>query len=368
MRYLLVLIPLLFVSCTSESNRANRQKEAVDQLRKGLDSLFNEKIKSDEPGAALMVAYDGELLVGKGYGLRNLETKTSITASTNMRLASVSKQFTALTILALVDEGKLKLSDDIDSYLALGNFKGVTIEQLINHTSGLADAEAAFFSPLVWKPSKIAVNADILPWYDTDNKRINEPGEVWRYNNGAYELLPLIVEKVSGESFDAYAKKVLNKAGMKDSNFFDPTRPVEISERANCYQKDQNGDWQQVDGHFLNGLLGAGGLYTNVNDFFRYDQALRNKEILSRKSHQLIFQESANNGERGYGMGWFLGTDYADHSGGWMGTNTYTKRWFGQPLTYAIFMNSNTMGEKELVQETNKILYAFYKAMEEINK
>ena len=147
MRYLLILIPLLIPSCASESSTANRQEETVSKLRKDLDALYNEKIKTDEPGAALMVAYDGELLVGKGYGLRDLETKTPITASTNMRLASVSKQFTALTVLALVDEGKLKLSDDIYSFLALDNFKGVTIEQLINHTSGLADAEAAYFKP-----------------------------------------------------------------------------------------------------------------------------------------------------------------------------------------------------------------------------
>ena len=145
MRYIILIFSLLIFSCkkkTDQDDRSNRSSISI--LENQLDSLFNLEIGHDEPGAALLVSYDGVPMIAKGYGLRNLETKEPITPSTNMEMASVSKQFTALSILSLLDEEKLSLSDEVFKYFPYETFRGVTIEQLINHTSGIEDAENAF--------------------------------------------------------------------------------------------------------------------------------------------------------------------------------------------------------------------------------
>ena len=360
MKTTIITIVIFALACYSNDTEKKIKPSEHSQLEKKLDTLFNSKIEQDEPGAAVLVSFDGEMIIGKGYGVRDIESKAPITKSTNMRIASLSKQFTALTILQLVDEGKLSLSDSVFTYFPFETFKdGTTIEQLINHHSGKQDAESAFFRE--WDRSKIAVNEDIANWYTVENRTVNNPGEKFEYNNGIYEFLPCIVEKVSGKDFATFAKeKIFTKAKMMNSNFFNLTQPIEISEKAFCYERDDQGVWQKKDGHYLNGLLGAGGLYTSINDYFEYDQALRNNTIFSKATHDIIFEPSAtfdyNDEERSYAMGWFVTDTTATHTGGWFGTNTYAKRYLDKPLTIAIFMNRNTLFEGGLINKTDSLV------------
>ena len=363
MKTILTTIIMLTIACNATLPEKKTKSNDHSQLEEKLDALFNSKIEKGEPGAAVLVAYDGEMIIGKGYGMRDIESKTPITKNTNMRIASLSKQFTALTILQLVDEGKLSLSDSVFTYFPFETFKdGTTIEQLINHHSGEQDAESAFFRE--WDKSKIAVNKDIENWYAKEDRTETRPGEKYEYNNGIYEFLPCIVEKVSGQDFATFAKeKIFNKAGMTNSNFFNLTKPIEISEKAFCYEKDEQGVWEKKDGHYLNGLLGAGGLYTSINDYFEYDQALRNNTIFTKATHDIIFEPSAtfnNNGkQRNYAMGWFVTDTTASHSGSWFGANSYAKRYLDKPLTIAIFMNRNTLFEERLINKTDSLVVEY---------
>ncbi len=365
MKNILIVLLIVFVSCKSPSDKKTETKSIeLEQLQTSIDSLFNSNIAENEPGAAILVSYDGQMIIGKGYGMRDLEGKEPITKSTNMRMGSVSKQFTALTILNLVDNGKLALSDSVYSIFPYETFKDVTIEQLINHTSGRADAENAFFTE--WDSTKIAENKDVLEWYSKENRTITKPGEKYQYNNGIYEFIPCIVEKVSGQEFSEFAKEnVFNKAEMKKTNFFNLAKPIELEERAYCYEKDSLGNWKKMDGHFLNGLLGAGGVYTSVNDYFQYDLALRNKTIFSESTHALIFKPSSTRTEKGvernYAMGWGVTDSTATHTGGWFGTNTFTKRYLNKPLTIAIFMNRNTLFENDLIKKTDSLVLEYVK-------
>ena len=367
MKFFLSIIIILVIACNATIPKDNGEANEFIELEKTLDALYNSEIESGEPGAAVLVAYDGEMIIGKGYGVRDIESKTPITNSTNMRIASLSKQFTALTILQLVDEGKLSLSDSVFTYFPFDTFKdGTTIEQLINHHSGEQDAESAFFRE--WDKSKIAVNQDIADWYAKENRTITNPGEKYEYNNGIYEFIPCIVEKVSGQDFATFAKeKIFNKAGMANSNFLNLAKPIVIPERAFCYEKDNQGEWEKKDGHYLNGLLGAGGLYTSVNDYFEYDQALRNKTIFSEATHDIIFKPSATfnyqGKEQNYAMGWFVTDSTATHTGSWFGTNTYAKRYLDRPLTIAIFMNRNTLFQGDLIRKTDSLVIEHMKAL-----
>jgi len=365
MKKVLVFFVILVVSYEAFSNETTKSNlSELQQLEASIDTLFNAEIGVSEPGAALLVSYDGEMIIGKGYGLRSIEDKEPITKSTNMRMGSVSKQFTALAVLSLVDNGKLSLSDSVYSIFPYESFKGVTIEQLINHTSGREDAEDVFLKE--WDPTKIAANKDILKWYSTEDRTVTAPGEKYRYNNGIYEFIPSIVEKISGQEFSKFTKKnVFEKAGMKNTNFFNLAAPIKIEERAYCYEKNESGIWTKMDGHFLNGLLGAGGVYTSVNDYFLYDLALRNKTIYSESTHELIFKPSSTRTEIGiekhYAMGWNVNDTTASHSGSWFGTNTFTKRYLDKPLTIAIFMNRDTLFENGLTNKIDSLVVEYVK-------
>ena len=355
------ILPEVFSNETIE----NKSIE-VQQLEASIDALFNAEIGDNEPGAALLVSYDGKMIIGKGYGLRSIKDKKPITKSTNMRMGSVSKQFTALAVLALVDKGKLSLSDSVYSIFPYETFKGVTIEQLINHTSGSEDAEDVFIKE--WDPTKIALNKDVLIWYSKEDRSVSVPGEKYQYNNGIYEFIPSIVEKISGQEFSKFAKiNVFEKAGMKNTNFFNLADPIKIEERAYCYEKNKSGIWTKMDGHFLNGLLGAGGVYTSINDYFLYDLALRNKTIYSESTHKLIFKPSSTRTEKGiekyYAMGWEVTDTAASHTGSWFGTNTFTKRYLDKPLTIAIFMNRNTLFENGIIKKIDSLVVEYVKNM-----
>jgi len=359
-------LAIFFVSCNTPPNKNPETKTLkLKQLQASIDSLFNAEIGMHEPGAALLVAYNGKMIIGKGYGLRDLKNNKPITANTNMRMASVSKQFTALSVLSLVDKGLLSLNDSIKKFWPYHVFENITVQQLLNHTSGIADYETPYFLK-DWDRSKVVENKDLLEWLSTNPKPIFEAGKDWEYSNTAYIVLALLVQKVSGEQFPIYAKKnVFEKAGMKETNYYTLANPIKIKERAYCYEKDSLGKWEKVDGNFMNGLMGDGAVYTSVEDYFKYYLALRKKSIVSKKTHSLIFKPSAtyqvNKEDRQYAMGWVVTDSTAVHTGGWFGTNTFTKRYLNKPLTIAIFMNRNTLFKNKLIKKTDSLVLQYVK-------
>jgi len=363
MKKTLFFLILLIVSCKSPNNETSKSKSAELELFKiKVDSIINESIDPNEPGLSILIAYDGKMLIGKGYGVRNLETKEPITKSTNMEMGSVSKQFTALAILSLVNEGKISLNDTVFKYLPFKTFKNITIIELINHTSGIEDAEVYFGTN--WDSTKIANNNDVLKWYSAENRNKNISGQIFEYNDGAYEVLPLIVEKVSGIKYEDYIREnVFKKAGMTRTIAFNLNSPADIDERAFYYHKDSLGTWNKMDGHPLTGLLGAGGVYTNVVDYFNYDNALRNNSIFSKEIHQLIFKPSTSAGtlkpDMSYAMGWFVNNSIAEHSGSWFGVNTYTKRYLKLPLTISFFANMDDFFKKDLVSKIDSLAFKY---------
>ena len=380
-----LLILFLIIACISckDSNGIKTEPKSIGlkELQSSIDSLFNSKIGAYEPGAAIAISYEQEMIFGKGYGLRDLETKQPITLHTNMRMASVSKQFTALCILRLIDEDILSLNDPISKFWNFPVFKDITVEHLLNHTSGLADYEEPYFLER-WDKSKIVENKDILKWLETNPKPLFEPGDGWEYSNTAYLVLALLVEKVSGQEFSSFAKEnIFNKAGMIRTNFYNLAHPIEIPERAYCYERDSLDNWEKVDGFFMNGILGDGAVYTSVHDYLEYDKALRNKNLLSKKSHKLIFKPSSTikgiwpntghemidlypffeNKEIGYAMAWIVTDNISSHRGSWYGTKTMVVRRLDIPLTIVLFMNSNTDKRELLMIETYELVNKYLK-------
>ena len=218
MRVIYILIILSFFSCKNENKESAINHSDYTDLQAKLDSLYGAHFNENSPGAALLILYNGEKIINKGYGLRDLENNKPITPSTNMRSGSMTKQFTCLGILKLMEQDKLALTDTIYKYFPYPIFQNVTIEQFISHTSGIEDGDWIIENSKK-NSNEYARNEDIMEWYANNNVIRFSPGTAFEYNNGTYATLAQIIEKVSGMRYEDYIKKyVFDKAGMIHSH------------------------------------------------------------------------------------------------------------------------------------------------------
>ena len=172
---------------------------------KQIDSLLNSIYKSNEPGIAIAIQQNGKTIFQKGYGLSNIETKDKNTVISNFNIGSLTKQFTAFSILQLAEDNKLSLGDSIIKFFPQFNKKVgtiVTIKQLLTHSSGIIDHYAFVDTNIV----KHATDKDVLNAVKNIDSTYFPPGTQYRYSNTAYCLLAMIIEKVSGLSYPFYIK------------------------------------------------------------------------------------------------------------------------------------------------------------------
>ncbi len=387
LNYLITLI-IILTGCSGSNNQSN----SIDiyNLTTTIDSIFHQSIETNGPGACVLVVYDGKILHAKGYGLADIENCIPNKPRTNMRIASVSKQFTAMAILTLIDQKLLSLDDSINAFFNAPVFRNITIEHLLTHTSGLPDNEVVFMKN--WDRSKIAENKDVLEWYIKENPSLKfEPGKSWDYSNSGYNLLAIIVERISGQSFQDYInEKIFKSIGVKTATYFDLAHPIDVPERAFAYGMDETNNYKKEDGHFLNGLLGADGLFMNLLDYYQWDQALRNEKIISKKLHrealmpQVEISPEFNKlfgkvfskiglSPSSYGYGWFVTKKNKNnlvwHQGGWYGTQSMVIRELERPLTIALFGNTDELSLELMTQLYNLCnLYIFKDSVQPLTK
>src|SRR6266403_4127698 len=188
---------------------SERNAVAEDALVTRLDAIFSPLADNKSPGLAVLVRKDGHTVFERGYGVRELRSLAKIDEQTNFRLASCSKQFTAMSIMLLVHDGKLhyddKLTDVFSDFPAYG--KAVTIRNLLNHTSGLPDyedlmaaAEKRNGAP-IWTIARQIQDAEVLNLLEKETAGKFAPGSQWRYSNSGYVVLGLVVAKISGNTF-----------------------------------------------------------------------------------------------------------------------------------------------------------------------
>ncbi len=339
-RLLLTLIfcGLSFELLAGEAALLSEKSERVDQL-------FSEFTAGIQPGAAVMVIRDGAVVHSKGYGYANLGEKIPITPSSTFRLGSVSKQFTAMGIAILADNGKLDYSDPVSKYVpALSPYKDVTIRHLLTHTSGLPDYYDEFDASAWVEKGRLPKNADVMAYEGMIDRPLFLPGDQYVYSNPAYEALPLVVEMVSGQDFATFMKnRLFQPVGMADSLIHDHNRP-QIARRVLGYSQVSDG-YELNDDDPLNGITGSGGQYSTLEDFYYWDQVLYGDTLVSKSTLESVFTRARlNNGEEiDYGFGWRLdsyrGHDRIAHGGAWVGFNTSISRYPEIGLSIVILSN-----------------------------
>ncbi|MBX3083005.1 MAG: beta-lactamase family protein [Anaerolineae bacterium] len=310
-----------------------------------VDALIADKLKPHSPGLALAIAKNGEIIHRKGYGLANLEWDIPITPDTVFRLASITKQFTAVAIMLLQAQGKINLDDSLTRFLPDYPTSGheVTIRQLLNHTSGIKSYTdlPGFFE----KISTTAITPPALVEHFRNLPFDFKPGAQWQYNNSAYHLLGLIIEKLSGVSYGEFIKQhIFEPLGMQHSYYLD-NEPI-IPRRASGYVETPDGF---LNAPFLNMQIpyAAGSLGSTVDDLLIWNQALFEGRLISADALATMHQPTILNDGTPYpyGLGWsvieYRGHRGVQHSGGINGFNTQLMHLPADGLTIALLCNWN---------------------------
>ena len=272
-----------------------------------IDDLFAGWDTPDSPGAAIAALLGGEVVHQRGYGMANLDHGIPIASDSVFHVASVSKQFTAIAVALLADEGKLSLGDDIRDYVPEMPDLGatITIRQCIHHTSGLRD-QYGLFRLAGWRDDDTQTFADVLD-FAYRHERLNfTPGDEYRYCNTSYTLLALIVERVSGRPFRAFVQeRLLDPAGMTSSHIHDDHSAI-VPRRTSAYAPRDSGGFKVA-----NSTVSAPGaicLFTTAEDLARWIRNYRTREVADAVLDDAMTSGSLNDGSpTHYGYGLSLG-------------------------------------------------------------
>jgi CubicO group peptidase (beta-lactamase class C family) len=298
---------------------AGAQTPNLKAMTADFDKLLSEQFKTGETGCAALVAIKGQIVYKKAFGMANLELNVPMQPDMVFRIGSITKQFTAVAILQLMEQGKLSLQDEITKYIPdypTQAYK-ITIENLLTHTSGIKSYTNV---PDFYK----YVKEDLKPEEAIDRfKNLPmefAPGTKWNYNNSGFFLLGYIIEKVSGMTYQDYVEQnLLKPAGMTNSLYGSDKKL--IKNRAYPYQAD--GD-NTVNADYLSMLLpySAGSLMSTVEDLYKWNRALLADKLVKKESLDKAWTEYKLADGKGthYGYGWFLsqiqGSQTIEHGGG----------------------------------------------------
>lgn len=305
---------------------------------------------------AVLVAKEGKVILRKGYGMANREVGVSNTPETKFFIGSITKQFTAAAILLLQQDGLLNVMDPISMHLP--DYPGdagsrIKLHHLLTHTSGIPDYTQT--PSVMLKRTTALSQTDLLRIFDQQPLEF-EPGTQFRYSNSGYVVLGAIIERVSGQSYEAFLHhRLLKPLKMLNSGY--ARREMGLPDRADGYTlNDDQGLIRapQVDPPLLHS---AGALYSTVDDMLLWDKALRDHSILDKKYIEVMLALYTGF----YGYGWFIETLYGRrhtfHGGYLDGFNTTFDRWIDDNLCIVVFSNEDEAPVKKIARNLAAIVF-----------
>jgi CubicO group peptidase (beta-lactamase class C family) len=341
---------------------ANNKKYAIVA-----EEFYRKELLSSKFNGAMLVAKNGEIIFEKYNGYQHLELKDLIDENSSFHLASVSKTFTGMAICKLWEEGKLKLTDTVSTYLAGFNYSGVTIQTLLNHRSGLPNYVHCI-TEKEYLDKKMITNQDVLLYLIKNKKTlaVGKPDRDFNYCNTNYALLALIIEKVSGMTFSQYLTTTFfEPLGMKHTFVFTPELEDKVMPSYNW--KSQREPFMHLDG-----IYGDKNIYSTPRDMLKWDSVLTYGKLFKPETLEAAYKGYSNEkrGIKNYGLGWRLylypnNKKIIYHNGWWHGNNTFFSRMVNDSVTiivlgnkfnkhiyearklYAAFGNSEQIGNEE---------------------
>ncbi len=325
-RQLVVMLLWCGVGCQSVPRGMPEPTVAPEKadIERLMDAYRNEGMFN---GMAI-VARDGRVIFEKAYGYADAEWDARPDGDTKFRLASITKQFTALMILQMAEEGKLTPEDTIDQHLPWyrkDTGSRITIHHLLTHTSGIPDYSE--FSGFFSGPSRL--NHEMRPFVETYCSRDleSEPGERYSYCNSGYYILGAILEEIDGKPWEQVVhERISLRGGMADTGAYSHTKLM--PRRAQGYTFDSARSYQPVGYQDMTIWRAAGAMYSTANDMLKWDQALRRNVLLGKEWKARMF--TRQQGIYGYGVNVIEAEDskgrkvrYMGHSGSYAGFNNY---------------------------------------------
>ncbi|MEH7385081.1 serine hydrolase domain-containing protein [Bacillus sp. JJ1521] len=301
---------------------------------------------------AVLVAEKGDILLSEGYGYASFQYEVPATAKTKFRIGSLTKAFTAVAILKLIEEGKLALTDTVDLILPDFTFGNqITIHHLLSHTSGVADFTT---SPDYWNrsmrlPSALEEVVDSIK----DAPLEFEPGERMEYCNAGYLVLTAIIEKITGKSYSKFlTETIFQPLGLVDTGVDDGRTIIPFLATGHTLNQTII-HTEFIDMSFP---LGAYGLYSTVEDLFKWGQAIRNGDMLSKELIDKMFTPNLD----GYGYGWSLLDEpekVACHSGDINGFVSDLYLYLEKDVTVIVLSNLNLTPIEKMSDDLSKIVF-----------
>lgn len=356
-----LIIGTCFLAGCSHSGDVLEVDELGDQSQ-SMDHLMTAWHDAGRFNGAVLVAEQGKVVFENGYGFANFEDQVPNTPETRFRLASVSKQFTAMLTLQVVQSGELQLDGTVADYLPWYRKDSggkITVHHLMTHTSGLPNYTA--FSGFYDGPNRMSYGVkDFVLEYCSGDLEF-EPGERYSYNNSGYYILGAILEEVTGQTYQQLVQeRIFTPAGMNDSGYDDNS--VLVKNRARGYQYDTEGDLQNQSYQDMSIYFSAGALYSTARDLYQWDQALYGDLLLGDQLKEKMLTPYKN--DYGYGVGITKVTGHSDetvtrisHNGAYEGFNTYIARYLDDKNLIVILNNTDKTALSQIRDGLADILY-----------
>lgn len=328
-----------------------------------LNAYMQKQVIENNFNGNVLVSKNGKIIYQKSFGYADFDTKRLLNDSSVFELASVSKQFTAMGILLLVEKGKIKLSDSLRKFFPQLPYYNITLKNMLTHTSGLP----AYMDEMApkWNHKKIAFNKDVIQFLATEKPAIHfQPGSKWEYSNTAYILLASIIEKVSGQSFKDYmAENIFIPLGMTHSRVYNTRRSLKeiIPNYAYGFVYSDSlkkyvlpGSVPRFDGvYYFDGVEGDAAISSATGDLFKWEEALKNHLLLSKAlQKEMLSPQSLCDTilKTSYGYGVFVGNNehgkYMAHRGTWPGYGIYLLHYPKNDITIIILCDNLVNGAK----------------------
>jgi CubicO group peptidase (beta-lactamase class C family) len=349
-----------FISCQNHADpnakrEASKPITAVDTMaivakqinaalkREELDSLYINKAYLKGFNGNVLVAQRGVIVYEKCFGYCNYETHDSLKSDAKFQIASLTKTFTAVAILELMEQGKLKLTDLLTQYFPELPFKNVTIAMLLSHRSGIANYVNVYDDKVI-KENLHPTQAELFEWFKTFDRRfISAPGKNFDYSNTNFVLLAGIIEKVSGVSYNTFLhKNIFEPLKMLDTWIANDSDQLAYVNRTISY----DAFWRKKEADYFDNVVGDKGIYSTVDDLYKWYDGLVNCKILKQETLDLAWTPRSleKKGIRNYGYG-FRMMCYNDsekviyHNGWW---NSYNSLFYINPkFKYVIIVLGN---------------------------
>ncbi|MBL4604242.1 MAG: beta-lactamase family protein [Flavobacteriaceae bacterium] len=323
-----------------------------------IDQLLNEKFKATTTGAAVIITKKGNTIYRKAFGLSNLELNTKMIPENVFEIGSMTKQFTAISILMLVEQQKISLTDEITKFIPGYPTHGqkITVHHLLNHTSGIKNYTS------IRRLFKVARNdmkpLELINFFKNEPIDFN-PGEKYKYNNSAYIILGYIIEKISGDTYEEFiSKHIFQKINMTNSRYASHSKII----KNRAYGYSNRGQHQNAMYISFTLPYAGGSLMSTIDDLSKWQNSLNSYKLIKKETLDKAFTNyTLNNGKSiDYGYGWNVkkigNTPSLEHGGSIFGYKSMGVYIPSKDVYVVILTNCDCISPTKLTREITALV------------